>query len=89
MLKSFKESQYLNMTVESLAEDIYPNTTYDTALPHEWVMQIRTFTGGDPDRDPTRWPARCVFGYPKGSIFGRPLPLTREAEELLEQFSPL
>jgi hypothetical protein len=41
---------------------------YDTALPQPWVNKI-TDTGFDPR-------GTVVWGYPKGSIFGLPIPLT-------------
>ena len=60
-----------------LAKLVYPDTTYDTALPQDWVNAV-TKQGFDPR-------PVVVWGYPKGSIFGMPLPLTVEAEAELER----
>ena len=62
-----------------LAGIVYPTTVFDTALPQEWVNRV-TKEGFDPR-------STVVWGYPKGSIFGLPLPLTAEAEQELERVS--
>ena len=59
------------VTKGELASLVYPTVTYDTALPQGWVNQCIA-DGFDP--------RPCfVWGYPDGSIMGKPLPLTAEA----------
>lgn len=59
------------ITKGELANRIYPHIAYDTALPQDWVDQCTT-EGFDP--------RPCfVWGYPRGSVMGKPLPLTKEA----------
>ena len=62
---------------QDLAKLVYPDTTYDTALPQDWV-NAKVRQGFDPR-------PVVVWGYPKGSIFGLPLPLTVEAEAELKR----
>jgi hypothetical protein len=59
------------MTKGELASLVYPDITYDTALPQPWVDQCQEL-GFDP--------RPCfVWGYPPGSsVMGQPLPLTKE-----------
>ena len=65
-----------DMTKGDFAKDIYPDITYDTALPQPWVDQIMRECNFDP--------RPCVvWGYPKGSCFGMPLPLTLAAADFL------
>ena len=49
--------------------------TYDTALPQPWVNTM-TASGFDPRYE-------VVWGYPKGSCLGFPLPLTPRAAHKL------
>jgi hypothetical protein len=65
--------------VDDLAKRHYPGMTYDPALPQQWVDYVTAKTG----KSPAHWPTKCVFGYPEGFLFGTPLPLTTEAQELL------
>jgi hypothetical protein len=59
------------MTKGELAALVYPNTTFDTALPQQWVNRCMDL-GFDP--------RPCfVWGYPAGTVMGQPLPLTAEA----------
>ena len=58
-------------TKAELAQAVYPDIAHDTALPQPWVDECQQ-RGFDP--------RPCfVWGYPKGSVFGCPLPLTKEA----------
>ena len=59
------------LTVAQLAESLYPGITYDYARPISWDTLVRE-RGIEPN-------GRFVWLYPKGSIFGFPAPLTREA----------
>jgi hypothetical protein len=67
-------------TKAGLAEKLYPSVIYDTALPQGWV-DICMANGFDP--------RPCViWGYLAGNVFGKPLPLTAEAEEFLRIMYP-
>lgn len=56
--------------------------SYDTALPQPWVNKI-TALGFDPR-------GQVVWGYPKGSIFGIPVPLSpKAAHKLLSRAATL
>ena len=66
--------------VDDLARRLYPGLTYDSALPLDWVRTILALTGDSP----ADWPTKCIWGYPEGSLLGTPLPLTIEAQELLD-----
>jgi hypothetical protein len=55
-------------TVGEVASTVYPEMTYDTALPQEWVDAV-TRRGFDPR-------GHVVWGYPKGSLGGQPYPIT-------------
>jgi hypothetical protein len=60
-----------DMTKGELAALVYPSITFDTALPQDWVNRCM-----DLEFDPRP----CfVWGYPAGTVMGRPLPLTAEA----------
>jgi hypothetical protein len=64
-----------------LAKDLYPNITYDTALPQSWVdaMYQRGFD------DVT---GQFVWGYPDPKdSHGQPLPLTTDAVSILSQLA--
>jgi hypothetical protein len=68
------------MTKTSLASTLYPNLTYDSALPQPWV-DLQLSLGFDP--------VPCVvWGYPSGCLFGVPFPLTPDAEEYLLSLNP-
>lgn len=56
-------------TVGELAAQLYPDLTYDTALPQQWV-DLCIDRGFDPR-------SRVIWGYPNG--WGKPYPLTAEA----------
>lgn len=59
------------LTIDQLAQRRYPNTTYDTALPHTWVVKMQEL-GLDPR-------SHFVTLYPKDSgPFGYMAPITRE-----------
>lgn len=63
------------ITKGELAKQLYPELTYDTALPQGWVDAVTTSSFD---------PRGCVvWGYPKGSCLGAPYPLTVEADEAL------
>ena len=69
------EGDYPEWTTKGeLAAELYPDVTYDTALPQGWV-DVTTV-----DFDPRR---NVVWGYPKGSVMGLPLPVTTEARDHL------
>lgn len=79
MLMLPSQSELSNTTVTELANQLYPATTFDTALPIDWVRACcaRGF-------DPT---GSVVWGYPQGFILGQPLPLTLEAMLRLSRFA--
>lgn len=56
--------------------------TFDTALPQNWVDDFKDKTG--------EFPFGFVWFYPKsgqpGHIWGKPFPLTKEAQELLAKY---
>ena len=65
-------------TVSDAAERLYPGITFDTALPQPWVNWARDDKGVDVR-------GQFVWGYDKKApAFGRPLPLTAEANQFLE-----
>ena len=67
------------LTVDKLADLLYPGVTYDTALPQPWVNDCSRNKNFDPR-------GMVVWGYPKGcSVFGDPLPLTLEAQDFLAE----
>ena len=59
------------VSITQLAESIYPDLTFDTALPQDWVNAM-TQSGFDPR-------GQVVWGYPPRCSFGQPYPLTLEA----------
>ena len=65
-------------TVGNLAKRLYPDVTFDTAMPQYWVDTMQRDYHFDPR-------GQVVWGYPNGSIFGIPLPLTREALTFLTE----
>lgn len=65
------ETELEHETVGELAARLYPDITFDYALPQSWVDIVRD-RGFDPR-------GKVVWGYPKGSLHGFPLPLTWEA----------
>lgn len=79
MLMLPSQSELSNTTVTELANQLYPATTFDTALPIHWVRACRARRF-----DPT---GSIVWGYPQGFIFGQPLPLTLEAMLRLARFA--
>ncbi len=66
---------YDRITKGELAELVYPNTTYDLALPQQWVDWAWKH-----DVDPR---GQCVTLYEDGYTYGRIAPLTQEMEEQL------
>ena len=65
----------MSETVTQAADRMWPGITYDTAIPIDWFNQAlgRDFNPG----------GQIVWGYPKGYLFGTPLPLTVEAVNYL------
>lgn len=63
----------MNETKEQAASRIYTGITFDTALPQGWVN----------DAYPFEVVPCFVWGYPAGSLFGIPLPLTKAADKWL------
>lgn len=62
-------------TKGDLIARVAPQVTFDTALPQGWVNHI-TDRGFDPR-------GQVVWSYPKGTVFGLPMPLTQEARSAL------
>ena len=62
-------------TKGDLIARVAPQVTYDVALPQGWVNHI-TDRGFDPR-------GQVVWSYPKGTVFGLPMPLTQEARSAL------
>lgn len=62
-------------TKGDLIARVDPQVPYDVALPQGWVNHI-TSLGFDPR-------GQVVWAYPKGSIWGMPMPLTTEARTAL------
>lgn len=62
----------------------FPDFPYDTALPFAWVREVREVTG-----NPMNPSGHIVWGYPWGSIFGRPVAVTPPGKVLLNQFNDL
>jgi len=56
-------------TKEEAARLLYPGLVFDTALPQDWVNQFSEVFDVRP---------HFVWGYPKGYIFGIPVPVTAE-----------
>jgi len=79
MLMLPSQSELSNTTVTELANQLYPATTFDTALPIHWVRACRA-RGFEPV-------GAVVWGYPQGFILGQPLPLTQEAMLRLSRFA--
>lgn len=69
------------MDKNEVTERMWPGVTFDTALPQPWVNAIMAedayWVGCDHGKFDPR--GQIVWGYPKGSLFGLPLPLTIEA----------
>ena len=70
-----------NVTKAEVAAKLYPTTTYDYALPHEWMLHC---IQNQFDPRPS-----VVWGYPAGTIMGVPLPLTLDALEELQRLFPM
>ena len=62
-------------TKGDLIDLLNPQVPYDVALPQDWVNHI-TKTGFD-------LRGKVVWAYPKGTVFGMPMPLTEEARSAL------
>lgn len=62
-------------TKGDLIDLLNPQVTFDTALPQDWVNHI-TKMGFDPR-------GQVVWAYPRGTLFGLPMPLTEEARTAL------
>ena len=62
-------------TKGDLCQMVSPQVPYDTALPQGWVNHV-TSQGFDPR-------GQVVWAYPKGTIWGLPMPLTTEARAAL------
>lgn len=68
-------------TKYDLGKQLYPDLTFDTALPQPWVDMMVTGYYFDP--------RLCVvWGYPPGNAFGNPYPLTQEAKAHLSRIYP-
>lgn len=75
MWLNFEES-VSGKTKDTLAQIHYGHMTYDTALPHTWVVTMRS-RGFEHPQD------HFVWLYTEGSRMGYPAPLTREGVEML------
>lgn len=64
------------MTKGEAATLLYPGITCDCALPQHWVDEMQNEY--EFDVRPS-----VVWGYPAGSVFGIPLPLTLKAADFL------
>ena len=62
-------------TKGDLIDLLNPQVTFDTALPQDWVNHIIS-QGFDPR-------GQVVWAYPKGTVWGLPMPLTEEARSAL------
>ena len=67
-------------TKGDLIDLLNPQVPYDVALPQDWVNHI-TDRGFDPR-------GQVVWSYPKGTVFGLPMPLTEEARSALIGLNP-
>jgi hypothetical protein len=56
-------------------DQAFPGLTYDDALPQEWLNAVQ-LRGLDPR-------GHVVWAYPKGSLFGNPMPRDAEGIEIL------
>ena len=65
-------------TKDQAAKRLWPDITYDCALPQPWVDAARDVDGFDVR-------PHFVWGYPPGSVFGRPLPLSDEGKAYLRR----
>ena len=63
-------------TKDRAAERMYPGVTFDCALPQDWVNEAESSQGFDVR-------PHFVWGYPEGSCFGMPLPLSTEGVTFL------
>jgi hypothetical protein len=70
MVKLPHEDDLEMQSVKELAHQLYPDLTFDTALPQPWVDACAN-RGFDPR-------GQVVWGYPMGFISGHPLPITVE-----------
>ena len=70
------QSYYNNMRLMGQKAGL---TNFDTALPQNWVDDVREKTGKP-------FPFGFVWNYPEDSIFGEPYPLTKEAFVTLEDY---
>ena len=62
-------------TKGDLIDLLNPQAAFDTALPQDWVNHIIS-QGFDPR-------GQVVWAYPKGTVWGLPMPLTEEARSAL------
>lgn len=78
MLKNYRNLPSIadlpeGITKGELAKQVYPHTTFDTALPQGWVDGCQEL-GFDPR-------TKFVWLYPEGSVVGYPAPLYLEAAQ--------
>lgn len=78
-MKMFYEPKEGEMySKQRLGAEAYPGVTFDTALPHEWVMRIIDNMG--PEYDPV---PHFVWLYEAGDFMGKPAPVTRRGLEIM------
>lgn len=91
MLPTIAELKARHISRGELAAELYPETTFDLALPQPWVnrhaaafseaVRIPCPGGETVGAD---LPCGFVWIYPQGSIFGEPAPLFKEAGDWLQ-----
>ena len=65
----------MSETVGQAAERMYPDVTFDTALPQTWVDAHQD--------DGNEVLGHFVWLYPSGSTFGMPAPITVEGVQMM------
>jgi len=69
------QERIMSETVGQAAERMYPDVTFDTALPQTWVDAHQD--------DGTEVLGHFVWLYPSGSTFGMPAPITVEGVQMM------
>ncbi len=85
LLKTVKELQVNPISKGDLAKEVYPDQTFDCALPQQWVNQTVDDLGVK-HHDVT---SQFVWLYKSGDPFGHPAPLTAEAKTLLNRIKQI
>ena len=69
----------MSETVGQAAERMYPDVTFDTALPQTWVDAHLN--------DGTEVLGHFVWLYPEGNLMGMPGPITVEGVQMMWDFN--